>query len=82
MRYNPRYKRYQKPLEAAKVCEAAREISEHRYSVISFKNGLLTVSCTSSAAAANLQAESQEIISQINQKVGEKVIKKIRLKIE
>ena len=81
LRHNPKYKRMQKPLEAAEVCDVARAISKGRFGVISFKNGLLTVSVQSSAAAANLQAESQEIIDEINQKVGKRVVEKIRFKI-
>ena len=78
---NPRYKRYQKPLEAAEICDRAREIAEGKYNIISFKNGLLTVSVNSSAQAGNLQAESADIIAKINQKIGENKVKRIRFKI-
>ena len=78
---NPRYKRLQKPLEAAEVCERARAISEGRFEVISFRNGLLTIACSSPAQAANLQTESQEIIDKINSKLGESKVKRMRFKI-
>ena len=78
---NPRYRRIQKPLEAAKVCDVARTMARHRFEVISYKNGLLTVSVQSSAAAGNLQAESTEIIEKINRKIGESIVKKIRFRI-
>lgn len=80
--HNPKYQRYQKPLEAARVCEAARTMARHRFEVISYKNGLLTVSVQSPAAAGNLQAESTEIVEEINQKIGGNKVKKIRFKIE
>lgn len=78
---DPRYRRLQKPLEAAEICQRARELSQGRYEIISFKNGLLAVSCKSSAAAANLQMESQNIIAGLNQKLGSEKVKRIRFKI-
>lgn len=78
---NPRYARLQKPLEAAKVCDIARKLANRRFGVISFKNGLLTLAVNSSAQAGNLQAESQEIIEEINQKIGERRVERIRFKI-
>lgn len=81
---NPRYRRLRKPLEAAAICDIAREISQgqyHAFSVISFRGGLLTVGVSSSAAAANLQAESSKIMAKINQKIGEDKVKRIRFKL-
>lgn len=78
---DPRYKRYQRPLEAAEICDRAREVSHGQYNIVSFKRGLLTVSCSSSAQAANLQMKAGEIIGQINQKTGRKAVNKIRFKI-
>ena len=79
---NPRYRRYKKPLEAAEVCDRAREVSRGQYTIISFNHGLLTIACASSAQAANLQAESQGIMAKINQKIGENKVERIRFKIE
>lgn len=85
---NPRYKRFQKPLEAAEVCDAARSIAcvpqgqYHAYNIISFREGLLTLACSSSAHAANLQSGQNQIIDQINQKIGRKAVVRIRFKIE
>jgi len=81
IRRNLKYKRFQKPLEAAGICEAARIVAEGRFNIISYKNGLLTAACESSAAAANLQAESSDLIEKINSKIGEKKVEKIRFKI-
>jgi len=81
---NPRYRRLEKPLMAAEVCEAARAVGEGRFEVISYraaKDGLLTVTVESSAAAGNLQVEAAAIIEKINLKIGEKRVGKIRFKI-
>lgn len=74
-------RRYQKPLEAAYICKIADSVAHDRYRTISFKNGLLTVAVNSSAAAASLQAERASIIGDINQKIGENKVKRIRFKI-
>lgn len=80
--HNPRYSRYKKPLEAANVCDTARSVAEGRFGVISFRDGLLTLSVSSSAQAANLHAESFEIIAEINQKLGEEKVERVRFKIQ
>jgi len=81
LRHNPKYRALQKPLKAARICEVAREYSKGRFEVISFRAGLLTVGVSSSAEAANLQAESQKIIDEINQKIGENSVERLRFKI-
>lgn len=81
LKHNPKYSKFSKPLQAAKVCGAARLLGADRYDVISFKEGLLTLGVTSSAQAANLQAESQGIIDEINQKLGEDLVRGMRFKI-
>lgn len=78
---NPRYSRLKKPLEAANICDAARSVAEGRFEVISFKNGLLTISCSSSSAAGNLNLESEQIRTQVNQKLGQEKVERIRIKI-
>lgn len=77
----PKYSALRKPLEAAGVCETARAVAKGRFSIVSFKNGLLTVGVTSSAEAMNLQAESPVIIKKINDKIGREAVEKIRYKI-
>ena len=73
--------RYKKPLLAARVCDAARSISESRFEVISYKNGLLTLGVSSSAQAGNLQMESEDLVEKINQKLDDKLVEKIRFKL-
>ena len=76
-----RLKRFQKPLEAANVCAAGATCVDARYSIISFKNGLLAVGVKSSAEAANLQMKSGQILECINTKLGKEIVKRIRYKI-
>jgi len=78
---DPRYRRWQKPLEAAEICHRARQVSEGQYQVISFDGGLLTLGCSSPAQAANLQTQRTEIMAQINQKIGRQAVKRIRFEI-
>ncbi len=81
-RHNPKFKGYQKPLEAAKICDIARAQSDGRFDAISFRGGLLTIAVNSPAEASNLQMESPKIIDEINQKLGENLVKDIRFKIQ
>ena len=80
--HNSKYAALQKPLEAAGVCEKARAVAEGRFTVISFKQGLLTVGITSPAQAMNLQAESESIIENINRELGREAVTKLRYKIQ
>lgn len=88
LKHSQHLRRHQRSLLAARVCQIAHKISGSRFKVISFKNGLLTLTCSSSAQAANLQAESQQIMAKINQNlpagkagIGESKVKRIRFKI-
>ena len=78
---NRRYQSFQRRLEAARICQTACELSSRQFEVVSFKNGLLTLAVDSSAQAANLQSEKNKIIEKINQKIGERVVERIRFKI-
>jgi len=78
----PKYFRLQKPLQAADVCGKARELADGQYDVISFNDGLLTLSTTSSAAASNLRMKTFEIQNEINEKLGKELVKKVRIKIQ
>ena len=79
--HNDKLKRIQKPLEAAAICEAARSVASGRFGIQSFKNGLLTLEVTTSAAAANLHAQQSQIIDEINKKLGKDIVEKVRFKI-
>jgi predicted nucleic acid-binding Zn ribbon protein len=77
-----KYARLKKPLEASRVCETARALANGRFSVLSFVSGLLTLGVTSSAQAANLQIESTQIIGEVNEKLGEELVKSLRFKMQ
>lgn len=81
IKHNSKYKALQKPLEAAEVCNTARQYSEGGYEVISFRDGLLTLGTNSPSQSANLQAQSAQIIDTINKDLGQEKVKKIRFKI-
>lgn len=78
---SPKYKSLQKPLEAARVCDAARALANGRFAIVSFKNGLLTVGVANSMEAAEIQSESQKIVKTINEKLGQELVKRLRFKI-
>ena len=79
--HNPKYLKLSKPLESARVCDTARALARDRFSVVSFRDGLLTVGTENSSAAASLQMESISIIEEINQELKEEMVKKIRFKL-
>ena len=80
--HEPKYNKLRKPLEAAEVCDAARLLANGRFEVISFRQGLLTLSVSNSSQAANLQMETQKIIDKINTKIGQEKVREIRFKIQ
>jgi len=78
---NPKYSRLSKPLNAARVCDTVRELADDRFSVLMFKDGLLTLGCENPVLATSLRMEEIKLIEKINQKLGSKEIEKIRFKI-
>lgn len=80
-KHNPRYSRLLKPLQAADVCGKARELADGHYDVISFKDGLLTLSASSPAAASNLRMKLFNIQKEMNTKLGKELVTKVRIKI-
>ncbi len=79
---NSKYTRLQRPLAAARVCEAARLAAKGRFNIISFKDGLLTAGVENSNEAANLQMENDQIIKEINAKLDQELVKRLRFKIQ
>ncbi|MCL5407185.1 MAG: DUF721 domain-containing protein [Patescibacteria group bacterium] len=78
---DPRYNRYKKPLEAANICDTTRALAKGRFEVISYRAGLLTLSVSSPAQAANLNLESEKIINEINKKLGQNKIERLKFKL-
>lgn len=81
MRSNSKFAKLAGPLRAAEVCEVARARAHDRFTVVSFHEGLLTLGATEPAAANNLQLDSPKIIQDINDRLGQKWVEKIRIKI-
>jgi hypothetical protein len=79
--HNPKYAKLKKPLQAAEVCKVARDLAMSRYDIVSFNAGLLTIGVTSSAQATEIQMQSGSIIRELNQKLGEELVKRVRYKI-
>ncbi|MEK7143051.1 MAG: hypothetical protein AAB785_02475 [Patescibacteria group bacterium] len=77
-----KFKRYKQPLKAARICQAAREVSKGDFEVISFKGGILTCAVSSSGEAASLFQDSEKTAEKINQKIGERAVERIRFKIQ
>lgn len=78
---DPKFKSFQKPLEAAGVCDVARKYSKGTYEVISFHDGLLTLGTHSPTQSMELQMKSTEIISRVNKDLGVQKVLKLRFKL-
>ena len=81
LKHNSKYKGFQKPLEAAGVCDVARKYSKGSYEVISFHDGLLTLGTHSPTQSMELQMQSTKIIDDINIDLGCEKVKKIRYRL-
>jgi len=78
---NAKYSRLARPLEAAHVCDTARGLADGRFEVVSFREGLITLGVHSSSEATNLRFISENIVRQINEKLGQEKVEKARIKI-
>lgn len=65
--------------EGAEVCFWAEKWGKSRCRPISFSNGVLKLSVTSSSEASELQMESEKLIEFVNQKLGKKIVQRIRI---
>jgi len=63
----------------AQICFYAESWKKVPFSVISFSNGILKVSITSSSAASELQMLSEDLIDFLNRKIGKKQVRSIRI---
>lgn len=78
---NSKFKKLVGPLKAAQICDTARDQADGRFTVISFRDGLLTLGAPNSAAANNLKFELENIKEQINQKIDQPWVERIWIKI-
>ncbi|OGD66582.1 hypothetical protein A3F08_00220 [Candidatus Berkelbacteria bacterium RIFCSPHIGHO2_12_FULL_36_9] len=67
--------------QAARICFEAKTLYGHLFEPISFKNGVLTISCGNNIEAQNIQFKSQEIIKKINLKIGLQMIERIKFRV-
>lgn len=69
------------PFLSSVVCYAALKISGGLFEPISFKDGELLVSAPNSSSASAIQLSQAQIIEKINQKLGQAIVKKIRIRV-
>lgn len=69
-------------LLSSRVCYIALKIGEDLFKPISFRNGILLVLVSDSASATSLQLSQEQIMEKINQKLGQEIVKKIRVRVE
>ena len=69
-------------LEAASVCEIAKEFLGKEGRPISFNRGILLVGVKDSYVANKIFFNSSRIIEKINRKLGEERVKGIRFRVE
>jgi hypothetical protein len=66
---------------AAEICYWADKMACGEFRALSFLNGTLKISVSSSTAASEVQIKEEGIIESINEKIGKKLIKKIRIMV-
>jgi hypothetical protein len=71
-----------KVTKGAMICFFAAEWGKGTFSPISFADGLLKLAVNSSPAASELQMKEQELIDHLNDRVGKKMIKKVRIYVK
>jgi len=64
---------------SAEICFWAEKLGNGSFKPISYSRGILKVSVSSAPAASELQIKQEDIITQINQKIGRDIIKQIRI---
>lgn len=69
-----------KQATASQVCFIAAKFSNNRFEPVSFKNNTLVIKVNSPLASQELQADKEKIINQINQKLGQDLVKKLRFR--
>jgi predicted nucleic acid-binding Zn ribbon protein len=67
-------------ITAAHICEIASQTGQGKFQALSFREGVLTVNVINAVQATELQIQKQQLIKEINQKIGREVILKIKFK--
>lgn len=68
-----------KPLQSAEICFYAEGWGSGSFVPISFLNGVLKVSVSSSSAASELDIKKEELIDFINTKIGKRTVRGLRI---
>ncbi len=68
-----------KEAEASYVCFVAAEWGKGRFGATSFSRGILKLSVGSSAAAQEVQMETEKLTDFVNSKIGKKIVKRVRI---
>ena len=64
---------------SAQICFYADEWASKRFETISFCNGVLKVFAKSPSAASEIQMLEEELIQYLNEKLGRKSVRKIKI---
>ena len=64
---------------SAEICFLAEKAAKGRFQAISFSRGVLKVSAASSAAAQEINMDEERIIDEINHKLGNEAVKRVRI---
>jgi len=70
-----------KAAHSARVCAVADELGRDEFVSISFCDGVLKISVASAAKAHLIKLRENQIITALNERIGQKLIKKIVFKI-
>lgn len=68
-----------KASQSAMICFYATEWGKGLFDTISFSNGVLKVSVSSSPASSNLQIRESELIDYLNAKLGRRSVRQLRI---
>jgi hypothetical protein len=68
-----------KVTQGAMICFYASEWNKDLFCPISFTNGILKVSVDSSPAASELQIRESELIEYLNNRIGKKSVRQLRI---
>lgn len=70
-----------KATQGAEICFLADKWGNHRFSAISYADGLLKVSVDSSPAASEIEMQKEVLFESINAKIGYKAVSAIKIVI-
>jgi len=66
-------------VRSAQICFYADEWGNGRFQAISFSRGILKVAVNSSPAASELEIQKENLIENLNKRLGNKVVHSVRI---